>query len=218
MRPQVLVLSQCARSDRVSCLLSMLFVRHFPTVTWNLLLWVLINCFKFEYERSLLFSKDPFPYHPWDWYFYLHEWLTKMVHVYINIHQSHIILWDWMWESQVFAGMTVWSLVANLSSGFLLEHLRWQSAAPVRSVDPMGDPGSSMDRKTLKYNLNIECCNCEYFQYSKWCVSFFFCNVGFSRGESPLLWTTRYFLRGCDLLHYDFVVVILLELGQHCVV
>ena len=40
-------------------------------------------------------------------------------------------------------------------------------SAPVRSVDPMGDPGSSMDRKTLKYNLNIECCNCEYFQYSK---------------------------------------------------
>lgn len=142
------------------------------------------------------------------WYIYLHEWLTKMVHVYINIHQSHTILWDWMcllglcWhDGVVVGGQSVFWLPPRAP--------RWQKSAPVGSVDAMGDPVPPWTGKHQRYNLNIEYSKCEYVQYSRWCVLFFCCNVGFSSGELLLLWTTRYFFGGCDLLHHDFVVVIL---------
>jgi len=128
----------------------------------------------------------------------LHKYTSPMDPIGLDVRKSGLCRHDGV----VVGGQSVFWLPPRAPSVAI--------SAPVRSVDPMGDPGSSMDRKTpeIIWTLNILSANM-FNILSDVLYLVFLCNVGFSSGESLLLWTTRYFFGGCDLLHHDFVVVIL---------
>ena len=126
-RSQVLVLSQCATSSFMfTFLLQYSCCETFSTsVARNLLLWVLINCLKFEYERSWLFATK-----------------KTIGCVYKNTIFSNKKNWGSLPCSEKVRSLPAWRCgrwwpICLLASS-------WSTSvaiiAAVRSVDPIGNP------------------------------------------------------------------------------